>query len=100
MATAETIREAKRAQPFRPFSLRLVDGTIYDVKHPDFITIPPVCRPREALYFELSNGNDEYNSRWIDLGLIMEVVVSGAPAAMPGPGAEPDEPWSDQGGDR
>ena len=41
MATAETIREAKRSQPFRPFRLRLIDGTEYEVTHPDFISVPP-----------------------------------------------------------
>ena len=83
MASAESIQDAKQAQPFRPFSLRLVDGTMYEVRHPDFITIPPVRRPREALYFDVINGESgEYRTRWIDLGLIMEVIVpSAAPSA-------------------
>jgi hypothetical protein len=82
MATAKTILDAKYAQPFQPFSLRLVDGTIYDVRHPEYISVPPVRRPREALYYDVKNGDgEEYQSRWIDLGLIMEVIVPSSPVA-------------------
>ena len=84
MATAESIRQAKHAQPFRPFSMRLVDGTIYDVKHPDYISVPPTPRPREVQYYLVTEGNGEgegYQIRWIDLGLIMEVIVPSSPAA-------------------
>jgi hypothetical protein len=76
MAAAETIREAKRAQPFRPFSLRLVDGTIYEVRHPDMISIPPTRRPREVIYYLVENSESEdYQTRFIDMGLVMEVIV-------------------------
>jgi hypothetical protein len=33
MAQVEAIRRALRRQPFRPFSLKMVDGTIDTVKH-------------------------------------------------------------------
>ena len=36
MATANQVREAIKAQPFRPFVVRLVDGRSYPVPHPDF----------------------------------------------------------------
>ena len=35
------IRDAMRAQPFRPFSLRLADGRELTVPHPDFISVAP-----------------------------------------------------------
>ena len=35
----EEIRQAKNAQPFRPFSLKLADGTTYAVKHPEYILV-------------------------------------------------------------
>jgi len=38
----EAIREAKRAQPFRPFALHMVDGTDHVVEHPGFQN----CRKR------------------------------------------------------
>jgi hypothetical protein len=53
MATLDEIRDAMRAQPFRPFDLKLVDGTRHAVRHPDFITIPPVQRPREIAFYEV-----------------------------------------------
>jgi hypothetical protein len=84
MATAESIRLAMRQQPFRPFSLRLVDGTIYEIKDPDWISVPPVRRPREAIYHVPSPGEGEgYQTRWIDLGLVMEVIVPNSPTAQP-----------------
>jgi hypothetical protein len=84
MATAESIRQAMRAQPFRAFSLRLVDGTVYEVKHPDYLHLPPVPRPREAIYFVVTNGDgEEYQARWLDLGLVMEVIVPSSPADQP-----------------
>ncbi len=83
MATAESIREAKHAQLFRPFSLRLVDGTVYDVKHPEYISIPPSPRPREAMYYVITNGEGEgYQTRWIDLNLVIEVIVPTSPEAQ------------------
>ena len=33
------LRDLLHAQPFAPFSLKLVDGTIYEVPHEDFLTI-------------------------------------------------------------
>ena len=84
MATAESIRQAKHAQPFRPFSMRLVDGTVSEVKHPDYISVPPTSRPREVQYYLVTEGNgggEGYQIRSIDLGLIMEVIVPSSPAA-------------------
>ena len=84
MATAESIRQAKHAEPFRPFSLRLVDGTVYDVRHPEYISIPPTPRPREAMYYVMTHGEGEgYQTRWIDLSLVMEVIVPSSTAARP-----------------
>ncbi|MFI5456303.1 MAG: hypothetical protein ACHRXM_12720 [Isosphaerales bacterium] len=51
MATLDKIRDAMRAQPFRPFDLKLVDGTRHAVKHPDYITLSLVTEvvvPSEA----------------------------------------------------
>lgn len=33
----DSIRKWTRAQPFRPFRLRLTDGTVYDIHHPDMV---------------------------------------------------------------
>ena len=81
---ADRIREARDAQPFRPFTLKMVDGTVYTVAHHDWLMIPPVRRPREVGYFVITDpGTEEYETHWIDLGLIAEVIVPPGPAASP-----------------
>ena len=92
MAQADSIRLALRAQPFRPFDLKLVDGSVYKVKHPDWISIPPVRRPREAIvYTPASEAGDEYDTHWIDLALISEIIVPGSAASAPTQTAENGE---------
>jgi hypothetical protein len=90
MAQVESIRRAMHAQPFRPFDIKLVDGSVHTVKHPDYISVPPVHRPREITFYTLaSEGAEEYQTHWIDLALILEVIVPGeTPAAPAQPRAE------------
>ncbi len=89
MATADTIRQIARAQPFQPFTMRLIDGSEYDVSHPDYVSVPPSPRAREVLYYLPVNGDSErFQMRWIDVGLISEVIVSPPPLAPPPPGLE------------
>ncbi len=90
MATLNQVRQAMHAQPFRPFSLQLAKGESYQVKHPDFLAIPPTPRGREVVCWV----DDEMHL--IDLGLVLEVVRSteaGAAPVRPGGhgGATPDE---------
>lgn len=91
MANVESLRRALRMQPFRPFGVKLVDGTVYTVSHPDWISIPPVERPREVTFYQVMNGGGEYQTHWIDLGLILEVIspvtTEAAPARTEGNGA-------------
>ena len=81
MALIETIREAKRVQPFRPFALHMVDGTDYVVDHPDFILIPPAKHPREVIFYTVekadSSRDEDYTAHWINLGLVQAVIVPG-----------------------
>jgi len=95
MATAQTIRDATRSQPFRPFRLRLIDGTEYDVAHPDLISVPPASRAREVLFYISSGDETEDERRWIDVGLISEVIIpplppASSPAGPTGNGSAPD----------
>ena len=91
MANIERIRGAMMHQPFRPFLVKLVDGTVYTVQHPHWISIPPVRRPREVTFYQVTKGtSDDYETHWIDLGLILEVIVPASPAAQPAGPAKGD----------
>jgi hypothetical protein len=85
VATTEQIRRAMHRQPFVPFTFRLVDGTSYVIKHPDFIAVPPTPRGREATYYAEATvgGTADYTTHLIDLGLVLEVIVPGELPAQP-----------------
>jgi hypothetical protein len=42
--TSERLTEMLSARPFRPFGLRLADGEVIPVPHPDFIARSPAGR--------------------------------------------------------
>jgi hypothetical protein len=80
MAIADTIRDVLRAAPFQPFTLGLADGTQHEITGREWLSIPPTGRVREALlYIPFPDDPDRFQHRWIDLGLITEVIV---PSAM------------------
>ena len=37
----DELRKALRAEPFKPFLVRVADGREYDVRHPEFMMIAP-----------------------------------------------------------
>jgi hypothetical protein len=39
--TIDRLREAAKAQPFRPFTISLADGRRLTVPHPEFVWVPP-----------------------------------------------------------
>jgi hypothetical protein len=88
MATIGAIRDALRAQPFQPFDIKLVDGTRYIVPHPDYVSIPPLQRPREITYYTVlvddRGGEEEYRTSRIDLSLISGVITPSESRAEPG----------------
>ena len=55
MAQVESIRRAMHARPFRPFDIKLDDGSVHTVKHPDSISVPPGHRPREITFNTLAS---------------------------------------------
>jgi hypothetical protein len=71
---ADRIREARDAQPFRPFLLRMADGTCYTVPRPDFLFIPP-GHPRTVLVYTTTTNPDHCRSHWLDVGLIGALAV-------------------------
>jgi hypothetical protein len=52
MVTVEQVRRVMHRQPFRPFFIKLADGTANHVRHPDFVAV----RHRSELVFV---GDDE-----------------------------------------
>jgi hypothetical protein len=72
MAMLNQIRDAMHQQPFRPFTLYLVDGRPFLVKHPDFIAIPMSPRGRDMTVYD-SDG-----SHLIDMSLVVEVMIPNA----------------------
>lgn len=38
------IKDLFKAEPFRPFTMRLVDGREFEVPHPEFAFVPPNMR--------------------------------------------------------
>ncbi len=69
MATIEQVRDAMHTQPFRAFTVKLVDGRSFVVKHPDFIAVPELPRGRNLAI------HDKEGTHLIDLGLVVEVHV-------------------------
>ena len=72
--TAETLRIARDAVPFRPFTIRMADGRSFRVIHRDYVSISPVGR---TVISYLDNG--AFNI--LDLLLITELSVDPLPVA-------------------
>jgi hypothetical protein len=73
---AERIRTAMRAQPFEPFDLLLADGRSFTITHPDYISVPPAPVPRDIVFYTEKPGQaGDFQTHWINLGLLAELVV-------------------------
>jgi hypothetical protein len=69
MATIQQVRDAMHTQPFRAFTVKLVDGQAYTVKHSDFISVPTTERGRDVVV------HDEQGMHLIDLNFIVELHI-------------------------
>lgn len=87
----DRIRDAKAARPFVPFRIKLADGTDCFVEGPDFVSIPPVKRPREVLFYSARPAPDSYSTRWINATEILDVIASDEPRPATPESAEDDE---------
>jgi hypothetical protein len=67
MTSVAQIREVMNAQPFRPFTIHLVDGRSYSVPHPDFVSVSTSLRNRDLTV------HDDDGVHLIDLALVVEV---------------------------
>ena len=80
----ESLHEVITAAPFRPFKLRLADGSRIEIRHPEWIAHPSGARTAVVM-------NADESIRIIDVGLVLEVelgppVPAGTPAADPNGG--------------
>jgi hypothetical protein len=66
MATIEQVRNAMHRQPFRGFTVRLVDGRSYHVKHRDFISVPETPRGRDLVIHDKGTHH-------VDILLVVEI---------------------------
>jgi hypothetical protein len=57
MATIEQVRDAMHRQPFLGFTVRLVDGRSFLIKHPDFISVPETPRGRNLVIHDRGTHN-------------------------------------------
>ena len=68
--TADELRKALHARPFRPFTIYMADGRTLRVIHPDFVAISPTGR-MASVYTERDEGADQ-----IDLLLVTRIGPS------------------------
>lgn len=75
--TMESLDRAYRANPFRPFALRLADGRALPVPHPEFLAFNP--RGRVAIVMDERDG-----AEFVDLLLVVSLSFEGEKAASEG----------------
>lgn len=91
MAALSQLRDALHRQPFRPFLLRLADGTTYAVDHPDLIAVPPGNLGMEAHLYTEGERPGEYVSHWIDLLNVVEIISPAPAEPAPAPASLAEE---------
>lgn len=72
--TREAVFSTLHAQPFKPFALRLTDGSLVPVPHPDFIVLSQGGRTA------VNTGGESFAI--IDLGLVT-AIEPGSPNGTP-----------------
>lgn len=72
--TKEALQNTLHAQPFKPFSLRLTDGTLVPVPHPDFMVVSQGGRTAVVM-------TEGENFSIVDLGLVTTIELRNGQAA-------------------
>jgi hypothetical protein len=67
--TKEAVNNTLHAQPFKPFALRLTDGSLIPVPHPDFIAVTQGGRTAIVL----AEGE---NFKIVDLALVTALELN------------------------
>jgi hypothetical protein len=67
--TVEQLRRAHHSTPFRPYTVRMADGRLFPIPHPDFLSLSPTGRT--AVIF-----HDDDSASIVDLLLMTELELS------------------------
>lgn len=67
--TTEQLRNAHKARPFQPFTLRMADGRTFFIPHQDFMLVSP--SGRTAVVY-----NEDDSASIVDLLLMTEIEFS------------------------
>jgi hypothetical protein len=74
--TSEQLKATLRQQPFRPFTIRMVDGRSFHVPHPEWAIVSP--SGRTAVVFEPDDSNSV-----LDVMLMSELQIPADPMGTP-----------------
>jgi hypothetical protein len=74
--TSEQLKATLRQQPFRPFTIRMVDGRSFHVPHPEWAIVSP--SGRTAVVFEPDDSNSV-----LDVMLMSELQIPADPMRTP-----------------
>lgn len=77
--TAEQLRAAREAHPFRPFTIHLADGRSFAVPHRDYLSMSP--GGRTVIVYQAGEAFSI-----LDLLLVTELAIGEAPSAASGTG--------------
>jgi hypothetical protein len=78
---AFALRDALRLQPFKPFTMTLVDGRSYEIRHPELVIVSP--KGRQAIIV-----NEDESWSVLEPLLILSLDYS-APKSSNGPAPPP-----------
>ena len=70
--TVEQLRNVHQARPFRPFTIRMADGTSYHIPHSEFLSQSPSGRT-----IVVHHADETFSV--VDLLLVTELKVDGSP---------------------
>jgi hypothetical protein len=65
--TPEVILNWVKANPFRPFRIRMNSGRTYDIRHPEMVRVGK----RDLLIFTFVSDSSDVYDRWENIGLLL-----------------------------
>ncbi len=85
MMPAQEILNYLRAQPFRPFRIRMTSGRTFDIRHPEMVRVGRGT----ILVFSFVSDDPEIYDRWDNVSLMLVEQLSHLDAQPPEPTARP-----------